>query len=77
MAVVHNPVVLNSVTVGPQSTPYTMYFNFDKALVPFLLVLCTSSLFKKRSKIRSVFVEVGALSLSVPLILFLAVFLVD
>lgn len=68
--------MLNSVTVGPQSTPYTMYFNFDKALVPFLLVLCTSSLFK-RSKIRSVFVEVGALSLSVPLILFLAVFLVD
>lgn len=44
----HNPVVLNSVTVGPQSTPYTMYFNFDKALVPFLLVLCTSSLFKKK-----------------------------
>ncbi len=46
----HNPVVLNSVTVGPQSTPYTMYFNFDKALVPFLLVLCTSSLFKKEVK---------------------------
>ncbi|EJK1452724.1 abortive infection protein, partial [Escherichia coli] len=43
----HNPVVLKSVTVGPQSTPYTMYFNFDKALVPFLLVLCTASLFKK------------------------------
>ncbi|EIO46778.1 CAAX amino terminal protease family protein, partial [Escherichia coli PA39] len=27
-----------------------MYFNFDKALVPFLLVLCTSSLFKKEVK---------------------------
>lgn len=70
----HNPVVLNSVTVGPQSTPYTMYFNFDKALVPFLLVLCTSSLFKKEVKSEVSLWKWGALSLSVPLILFLAVF---
>lgn len=70
----HNPVVLNSVTVGPQSTPYTMYFNFDKALVPFLLVLCTSSLFKKEVKSEVSLWKWGALSLSVPLILFFAVF---
>ncbi|MFP1495588.1 hypothetical protein ACLB1Q_01750 [Escherichia coli] len=66
--------MLKSVTVGPQSTPYTMYFNFDKALVPFLLVLCTASLFKKEVKSEVLLWKWGALLLSVPLILFLAVF---
>ncbi|EEW0765047.1 CPBP family intramembrane glutamic endopeptidase [Escherichia albertii] len=71
----HNPVVLKSVIVGPQSTPYTMYFNFDKALVPFLLVLCTASLFKKEVKQEVSLWKWGALFLSVPFILFWAVFL--
>ncbi|EFA9090593.1 CPBP family intramembrane metalloprotease [Escherichia coli] len=71
----HNPVVLQSVTVGPKSTPYTMYFNFDKALVPFLLVLCTASLFEKEIKSEVSLWMWGCLFLSVPLILFWAVFL--
>ena len=36
--------------VGPQSLPFTMYFNFDKALVPFLLLACLPSLFRDEAR---------------------------
>ena len=41
----HNLRVLDGVRMGPESTPFTMYYNFDKALVPFVLLICLKSLF--------------------------------
>ncbi|MGA4816374.1 lysostaphin resistance A-like protein [Pseudomonas aeruginosa] len=38
------PRILDKAAVGPQSLPFTMYFNFDKALVPFLLLARLPSL---------------------------------
>ncbi|MFX5756487.1 hypothetical protein ABTE27_21310, partial [Acinetobacter baumannii] len=41
---------LDKAVVGPQSLPFTMYFNFDKALVPFLLLACLPSLFRDEAR---------------------------
>lgn len=41
----HNLRVLDGVMVGPESPPFTMYYNFDKGLVPFVLFICLKSLF--------------------------------
>ncbi|MBB1199750.1 CPBP family intramembrane metalloprotease [Enterobacteriaceae bacterium 89] len=41
----HNPKVLEGVRAGAQSAPFTMYYNLDKALVPFVLLICLKSLF--------------------------------
>lgn len=45
-----NPSILDKAVVGPQSLPFTMYFNFDKALVPFLLLACLPSLFRDEAR---------------------------
>ena len=47
-----NPRILDKAVVGPQSLPFTMYFNFDKALVPFLLLACLPSLFRDEARAR-------------------------
>ncbi|SUC32395.1 Uncharacterised protein [Providencia rettgeri] len=41
----NNLKYLDKVTVGTHSAPFTMYFNFDKALVPFILLACLPTLF--------------------------------
>ncbi|PIJ51661.1 CAAX protease family protein [Erwinia sp. OLTSP20] len=41
----HNLKVLDSVQVSPDSQPFSLYYNFDKALVPFVLLCCLKSLF--------------------------------
>lgn len=46
----HNPKVLDSVIAGPQSAPFSMYYNFDKALVPFILLVVMKSLFVSEPK---------------------------
>ncbi|NIF32126.1 CPBP family intramembrane metalloprotease [Enterobacter sp. Cy-643] len=46
----HNPKVLDSVSAGPQSAPFSMYYNFDKALVPFILLVVMKSLFVSAPK---------------------------
>lgn len=59
---------------GPLSAPFTMYYNFDKALVPFLLFACLPTLFKvdKTDKtVRSGYWV--ALIVSVPTLLLLGV----
>ncbi|AIR61869.1 CAAX protease [Cedecea neteri] len=48
----HNPKVLDSVSAGPQSAPFSMYYNFDKALVPFILLVVMKSLFVSEPKSR-------------------------
>ncbi|CAK9886719.1 MAG: hypothetical protein XXXJIFNMEKO3_03165 [Candidatus Erwinia impunctatus] len=33
----HNQLIVSRVSVGPESAPFTFYYNLDKALVPFVL----------------------------------------
>lgn len=41
----HNPRVLDNVRAGRESAPFSMYYNFDKAIIPFVLLICMKSLF--------------------------------
>lgn len=41
----NNLKVLDKVTVGPLSAPFSMYYNLDKALLPFILLACLPTLF--------------------------------
>lgn len=41
----NNLKLLDKIYVGALSAPFTMYYNFDKALIPFLLLPCLPSLF--------------------------------
>ncbi|RDU71700.1 CPBP family intramembrane glutamic endopeptidase [Helicobacter brantae] len=41
----HNPKVLSNVLLSPQSATYTLYFNFDKAFIPFVLIVLLPTLF--------------------------------
>ncbi|MDT3251556.1 CPBP family intramembrane metalloprotease [Serratia sp. root2] len=41
----HNQLMIDGEKPGPLSAPFTMYYNFDKALVPFLLFACVPTLF--------------------------------
>lgn len=69
----HNLKVLDKVQAGPLSAPLTLYYNLDKALIPFILLACLPTLFfvKKHPSIGAI----GwiALILSIPALLLLAV----
>ncbi|MDX7989942.1 CPBP family intramembrane metalloprotease [Xenorhabdus sp. Reich] len=39
---------LDKVQVGSLSAPFSMYFNFDKALLPFILLCCLPTLFIRK-----------------------------
>lgn len=45
----HNPLVVDEVKVGAQSLPFSFSFNFDKALIPFVLLACLPTLFRARA----------------------------
>ncbi|KHN57868.1 CAAX protease [Dickeya fangzhongdai] len=69
----HNPKVLDNVHVGPQSAAFSMYFNLDKALIPFVLLACMPTLFSS-SPARSPGKWVWCLlALAVPMLLWGAV----
>ncbi|MTD39461.1 CPBP family intramembrane metalloprotease [Erwinia sp. CPCC 100877] len=69
----HNPRVLDSIHAGPRSVGFSMYFNFDKALVPFLLLCCLPTLFVASPLKRAAFWQWLLLVLAVPLLLLAAV----
>ncbi len=46
----HNIRVLDGVQAGPQSVPFTMYYNADKALVPFVAFMILGTLFSDGKK---------------------------
>jgi membrane protease YdiL (CAAX protease family) len=71
----NNLKVLDSVDVGPQSAPFTMYYNLDKALIPFLLLACLHTLFKAPSVQPPAAWLWFILILSVPALLVLAVYI--
>ena len=43
---IHNQLMIDGDKAGPLSAPFTMYYNFDKAMVPFLLFACLPTLFR-------------------------------
>ena len=69
----NNLNVLKNVKVGPLSAPFSMYYNLDKALIPFILLACLPTLFatKKHPSVS----RLGWLGLiaSIPALLLLAV----
>lgn len=48
----NNWKVLDKVFVSENSAPFTMYFNFDKALIPLILVWIMPTLFVSQNNIR-------------------------
>lgn len=72
----HNPKILDAVKAGPLSAPFSMYFNFDKALLPFiLLAACPTLFFCRNSASRPRLRYWILLALSIPLLLLVAVLL--
>ncbi|MEX6210501.1 lysostaphin resistance A-like protein [Providencia huaxiensis] len=63
---------LDKVTVSTHSAPFTMYFNFDKALVPFILLACLPTLFVCHPAKHATKVQWVLLVISVPLLLLVA-----
>ncbi len=68
-----NPKVLDGIYAGPRSAAFSMYFNFDKALVPFLLLCCLPTLFVAQPLKRVAFWQWLLLVLAVPALLLVAV----
>ncbi|MBQ0268354.1 CPBP family intramembrane glutamic endopeptidase [Providencia huaxiensis] len=68
----NNLKYLDKVSVGAHSAPFTMYFNFDKALVPFILFACLPTLFVCRPAKHATKVQWALLVISVPLLLLIA-----
>jgi len=70
---IHNQLMIDGERAGPLSAPFTMYYNFDKALVPFLLFACLPTLFSAEPGGNAGKVGWIALLLAVPALLLLAV----
>ncbi|CDG21990.1 conserved membrane protein of unknown function [Xenorhabdus poinarii G6] len=68
----HNLKYLDKVQTGPLSAPYTMYFNFDKALLPFILIFCMPTLFSRKPQIEAPPHGWALLIAAVPALLWLA-----
>ncbi|MGX5089375.1 CPBP family intramembrane glutamic endopeptidase [Enterobacter sp. UPMP2052] len=69
----HNLRVLDGVRAGPESALFTMYYNFDKALVPFVLLICLNSLFTTDTRPQTTLWQWLALIAAVPVLLMVAV----
>ncbi|KML19420.1 CAAX protease [Leclercia adecarboxylata] len=69
----HNIRVLDGVRIGPESAPFTMYYNFDKALVPFVLLICMKSLFTTGTRPHTKPSSWLMLAVAVPVLLMVAV----
>lgn len=46
----NNLMIVTNEQVGPQSAPFTFYYNIDKALIPFLLLACLPTLLKRPAR---------------------------
>ncbi|KFK95104.1 MULTISPECIES: CPBP family intramembrane glutamic endopeptidase [unclassified Serratia (in: enterobacteria)] len=70
----NNPLMVVQEKTGPLSSPYSLYYNFDKALVPFLLFACLPTLFNAGKTEQQVGISAWVLLvLAVPALLLLAV----
>lgn len=68
----NNPKILDKVIVGTHSSPYSMYFNFDKSLVPFILLFALPTLFYINPDSKRSWRYWCALVFSIPILLFMA-----
>lgn len=69
----NNLKVLDKVTVGPLSPLFSMYYNLDKALIPFILLACLPTLFVAHRHPSMNRMGWAALIVSIPALLLLAV----
>ncbi|EBA1892405.1 hypothetical protein J9T78_004565 [Salmonella enterica] len=46
----HNLRILDNIRVGPESALFSMYYNFDKAIIPFVLCICMKTLFTTETR---------------------------
>ncbi|WP_370605029.1 lysostaphin resistance A-like protein [Citrobacter braakii] len=69
----HNLRILDDVRAGPESAPFSMYYNFDKAIIPFLLLICMKSLFSTNSRPYTSHWYWLVLVVAVPVLLIIAV----
>jgi uncharacterized protein len=69
----NNLKVLDKVAVGPLSAPFSMYYNLDKALIPFILLACLPTLFISRQHPSMSRLGWIGLIVSIPALLLLAV----
>ncbi|PHM39446.1 CAAX amino protease [Xenorhabdus mauleonii] len=49
----HNLKYLDKVQTGTLSAPFSMYFNFDKALLPFILLMCMPTLLTRKPVVNA------------------------
>nr|WP_024966449.1 CPBP family intramembrane glutamic endopeptidase [Pantoea sp. IMH] len=68
----NNLAIVKAVNVGPESAPFSFYFNFDKALIPFLLLGCLPTLLKRPAAPPKNALWWLVLMLAMPLLLLLA-----
>lgn len=68
----NNQMVISHQQAGPLSVPFTFYFNFDKALIPFLLLGCMPTLLKRRAQPPANSLWWLILLMSMPLLLLVA-----
>ncbi|OTA21530.1 CAAX protease [Xenorhabdus beddingii] len=68
----HNLKYLDKVQVGPLSAPFSMYFNFDKALLPFILLCCMPTLFTRKPLVNAPPHGWALLIAAIPALLWLA-----
>lgn len=71
---VNNLIIVSGEQAGPQSAPFTFYYNIDKALIPFLLLACLPTLLKRPAKPPANTLWWLVLLMSMPLLLLLATF---
>ena len=67
-----NPVIVAGAKAGPESAPFTFYYNLDKALIPFLLLGCLPGLLKRPAAPPGNRLWWLVLLLSLPLLLLIA-----
>lgn len=68
----NNLIIVSGEQAGPQSAPFTFYYNIDKALIPFLLLACLPTLLKRPARPPANALWWLVLLMSLPLLLLLA-----
>lgn len=68
----NNQLIISGVQAGPESAPFTFYYNLDKALIPFLLLACLPTLLKRPAHAPANPLWWLVLVLSMPLLLLAA-----
>ncbi|PLR23598.1 CPBP family intramembrane metalloprotease domain-containing protein [Pantoea endophytica] len=68
-----NPRQVEDVQAGPLSLPFSFSYNFDKALIPFVLLICLPQLFRTQSAPPRLKILWLALLAAIPLLLYVAV----